>query len=287
MNSPRVTYSDAPGMVRKAYYTGRQVGTAYIAQNLLRTISDTRPIADYDLAVGDIVQFDPYTPQPNITSQPAAANASTQAGQDACLGLGPAVGAPNIGAAFRAASAAAAVTAIGANGVPTPADIGANTTVFQPRLYVVTGVNQTINTRSDPLNSNANLARQRDGGWIEVCPIGTVDALFYKNTDVAVPAGTPLGLFMPATSAASGGIILFGSSTANVGKPAFTNLLDADLDRTLTTAATTVRNVLDILSRIQAVLAEENLASASGGSGDAVTSLRKVSLGMGFGQFGF
>jgi len=278
MNTMRMAYSDFPGITRKAWFTGRQVGTTFLRPDQLRTINDTRGVVGYDLAIGDIVQFDPFSPQPGQT--PAAASlATTQAGLNATLGLGPCVGAPNIGAVFRAAAAAQAVTAIGANAVPTPADIGANTLAIQPRLFVVTHLHTDVNRRSDTGNANSVLAQQRDGGWVDICPIGTLDALFFKNTDVAVPMGQPLGLFMPATSAAVGGVFTFGSTTLNTGKPAFTNLLDADLDITLTTAATTVRNVFDVLSRIQATLMESVDTNANGGGAASTTSFRKVSLG--------
>lgn len=278
MNTLRTTYGDAPGLTRKAFYTGRQVGATFLRPDQLRGASDTRGVVDYDLAIGDIVQFDPFSPQPNL-AQPSSANATTQAGLNAMIGFGPCVGAPNIGTAYRAASGAAAVTAIGANGVPTPADIGANTVEFQPRLYIVTHVHPDVNRRSDTTNANASLARQRDGGWIDVCPFGVCDALFYKNTDILCNAGTPLGLYMPATSAAVTNIYTFGSSTAGTGKPALTNLLDADLDRTITTAATTVRNILDIISRIHGVLLESDATLANGGTTASTTALRKVAIG--------
>jgi len=235
-------------------------------------------VVDYDLAVGDIVQYDPFSPMPT-TAQQSNVLATTQAAENHAVAIGPVVGAPNIGAAYRAAGASAAVTAIGADVVPTPADIGINTLPIQPRLFVVTHIHPDINRRSDPQNSNSSLARQRDGGWIDICLLGTVDALFYKNTDILVPAGTPLGLYMPATSAAVSSVFKFGSGTANTGKPAFTNLTDTDLDRTFTTAATTIRNLLDTLSRIQAIAAEEDATVANGGTTASTTTLRRVSLG--------
>lgn len=278
MNSLLTAYQDTQGIVRKAWYTGRQARTVFLRPDSQRLLADTVPVVDYDLAVGDILQYDPYSVVPG-TAQDGAALATTQAGLNATRGIGACVGAPNIGTAYRAASAGAAVTAVGANCVPTPADIGVNAVAYQARLMVVVGLHPDCNRRSDPLNANANLARQRDGGWVDVCPLGVVDALFFKNTDILVPAGCPLGLYQPATSAAVGGVILYGSGTANTGKPAFTNLLDADLDRTVTTATTTLRDVLDCLHRIQAFLEESVDTAANGGGAASTTSLRRVAIG--------
>lgn len=287
-------YGDAPAFVRKAWWTGRVVGASYIRADHLRTINDTRGVVDYNIAVGDIVQFDPYSPLPS-QAQVSAANATTQAGLNAAIGFGPCVGAPNIGSAYRAAGASAVVTSIADNCVPAPADITASTVVIQPRLYVVTHVHPDVNRISNSTHSNANFAKQRDGGWIDVCPMGVVEALFYKNTDIACPAGALLALYQPATSSASSGVFTYGSTTANTGKPAFTNLLDADLDALVSnaTASThtsantaTIRNIIDSLSRIQAVLAESVDTDANGGGALATTSLRRVALGGGLFNFG-
>lgn len=271
-------YGDAPGITRKAYYTGRQVGTTFLRPDHLRTINDTRPIVDYDLAIGDIVQFDPFSPLPSGT-QDGAANATTQAGLNATKYLGGCVGAPNIGSAYRAVNATAAVTSIGANIVVAPADAVA-TPVFQPRLFVVTHVHPNINLRSDPNNANANLARQRDGGYVDICPVGVTDALFFKNTDVVVPAGTLLGLYQPATSnPAIGGLFLYGSGTANIGKPALTNMLAIDMTRL--GASATIAGIMESIHRIQGQIMESVSDNAGGGGLASTTSLRKVAIGGG------
>jgi len=283
MNTLMTNYGDAPGLTRKAFYTGRQVGATFVRPDYLKTSNDTRGVVNYDLAIGDIVQFDPFSPLPSA-NQSSTALATTQAGLNATLALGGCVGAPNVGSAYRAASASADVTKFAANIVPTPAD-GVNTGIFQPRLFVVTHVHPDVNRKLDPTNSNASLAAERAGGWIDICPFGVCDALFYKNTDILVAAGSMLGLYMPATSAAVSSVFTFGSSTAGTGKPAFTNILAAEWARTITTASTTISAVMDCFSRIQAMLLESDATLANGGTTASTTALRKVAVG-GLLQFG-
>lgn len=291
-NTFSTIYGDAPAFVRKAWWTGRMVGTGYLRADHQRTINDTRGVVDYDLAIGDIVQFDPFSTIPG-TAQVSAANASTQAGQDAAVGFGPCVGAPNIGSAYRSASASAAVTSIGANIVAAPADIIDGQIAIQPRLYVVTHVHPDVNRLSNSSHSNTRFARQRDGGWIDIAPMGVVEALFYKNTldapnDVELPMGTLLALRQPATTSATNSVYCYGSQTSNssYSKPALANLLDADLDRTTTTATTSFRNIVDALSRINAVLAETVKTVADGGPAYQTYSLRRVAIGGGLWDFG-
>jgi hypothetical protein len=291
MNTVRTAYGDFPGIVRKAWYTGRQVGTTFLRIDQLRTVSDTRSVVNYDISVGDILQVDPYSPA-GFLQQSSAANATTQAGLNAAKGFGFAVGAPNIGTAYRGASAAGEVTAF-TDGtlVPTPTD-STQGLVMQPRLVVVTHIHPDVNRKSDPNNSNSSLAQQRDGGWIDVCSIGYPKALFYKNTDILVPAGTPLALWQPVTSAAVASISLYGDSS-NDGRPALTNLLAADMASDPTAVADAdIGDIIDQLSRIHARLLESDATVANGGTTqsthtDSVTgssALRRVALG-GF-QFG-
>lgn len=285
-NTLNTIYGDSPAIVRKAWYTGRQVGTTFLRPDHLRTINDPRGIVDYDLAIGDIVQLDPYSPPPT-QSQPSDALATTQAGLAATRALGPCVGAPNIGTAHRnptgsGGSATGSVTTMVVNCVTTPADAIA-TGIFQPRLYVVTHVHPDINRRSDPNNTNANLARQRDGGWIDVCPMGVVDALFYKNTNILVPAGSPLALWQPGVGAATSLQFLYGSGTANTGKPALSNVLG--MGTAIGTA--THSSLIDALMRLQAVLMEsDDTSGANGGLVAGTTGLKKVAIGGGIWQYG-
>lgn len=279
MNTQNMAYGDAPGFVRKAWYTGRQVGATFLRPDHLRTINDTRGIVNYDLAVGDILQFDPYSPQPG-QRQPANALATTQAGLNATLGLGPCVGAPNIGTAYRTNGAAAAMTAFPDEWVPTPTD-GTNGLVLQPRLCVVTHVHPDVNRRSDLLNANASLARQVDGGWVDVCFLGYCQARFIKNTDILTPAGTALSLFQPLTGASVGGLYTYGGSGAT-GKPALHNLLAADMDAAVTAFGNTdIGRVVEHLARIHARLAESVETAANGGLGDQAVDTKLVCLGGG------